>query len=131
MIDLVTVKEVAVRIYCLQAEQTIMQVRLYEMITSVAIIRREPGAERRVQRRPGAASDVIDDATILRRRTGTIEDGTTPLVVVIVPIKDDIHTVGLKDGHQLSLHFGCTTVDTRAVGRMVEKDKLPGLGAGL
>jgi len=100
------------------------------MIESVAVDR-EPVAECRVQGSPGPTCDVINHASILGSSAGAVEDGAGPLVVVIVPVKDDVHTIGFKDWHQVGLHLTRAAVDAGAVGWMMEESELPGLRVGL
>ncbi len=120
----------AVGVYGIQMQPTVIDLHLQEVIEAAAI-GSEPVAARRVQRSPTATCDDINHASILGSSASVIEDRAGPFIVVIVPVKDDIHTIGFKDRHQVGLHPTRAAVGAGAVGWMMEENKLPRLRAGL
>jgi hypothetical protein len=120
----------AVSVYGIQMQPTAVDLHLQEVIEA-AVIGSEPVAARRVQRSSATTCDDINHASILGSRASVIKDRAGPFIVVIMPVKDDIHTIGFKDRHQMGLHPTRAAVGARTVGWIMEENKLPKLRAGL
>ncbi len=78
------------------------------------------------------AGRIVVYLRIQRRAPATGHDvghavGHTPLVVVIVTVKDDGHAVLLEERGQRLAHVEVATMPSRAIGRDVEENKLPRL----
>jgi hypothetical protein len=91
-------------------------------VVDAAVESSEPLVTRSVQGSPGAARDVVDHAF----PTSTVENGTGPLVEVIVPVEDDVHAIRLEEGHQVGLNATRAAVLAGAVGGIMKEDELPG-----
>ena len=130
MVNLIAIEDIAVGVYRIHTQPAVIDLHLQKVIEAVAV-GSKPVAARRVQRSPTATCDDIDHASTHRSSTSASEDRAGPLIVVIVPVKDDIHTIGFKDRHQVGLHPTRAAVGARAVGWMMEENKLPRLRAGL
>ncbi len=85
--------------------------------------------ERRISSTP--AIDKIHDATILGSRAGAIANGTSPLVVMVVPIKHNIDSVSLKERYEISLHLSIAPNISGAIRWDVEDDDFPWLAGRL
>ena len=103
MIDLIAVEDIAIGIYRIHMQPTVTDLHLQEVMEAVAV-GSEPVAAHIVQFSPTATCDVINHAPIMGSRASVIEDRTGPLVVVIVPVKNNIYTIGFKNRHQVGLY---------------------------